>query len=112
MTQSSKDAALIYSFGKAYNELKDNPHFQTYQEMVKVIINSLQNSLCDADPANSHELDFNTILTHRAGQVFGLKHVLIVQEQYHTNYLNSNKEDDDEDNEVPAPRSRSKRSRR
>lgn len=98
--QADKDQRKIYNFGKAFHELKDNPYFEDYQNMIQTIIDSLQGSICNDEPDNSHELDFKTILVHRAGKVKGLKDLQILQREYHNFFLKqSEQQTQQEDND-------------
>lgn len=105
----TKEESQVYEWGKAIHELKDNPFFEKYQQMIKTIIDSLQNSICDETPNFETADSFHTILTHRAGQVRGLKDILIVQEKYHNFFLKSEEGDYDDESDGPdesEPRSR------
>lgn len=90
----TKDERKIYAWGRSINELSDNPNFETIQQMLDEIINRLETTLSDDEPAGS---EYGYIMARRTGKVAGLKDFKTVMSQYRNFYLknvNKNIEED------------------
>lgn len=81
------DEQKIYRWGRAISELSSNPFFQTYNEMVDTIIESLEKSLCDLEPETVEGNDYGMILARRSGKVKGMVQLKEVAEQYKAFYI-------------------------
>ena len=83
----TSDEQKIYRWGRAIAELADNPFFQTYNEMVDTIIESLEKSLCELEPETVEGNDYGMILARRSGKVKGMQQLKEVAAQYKNFYL-------------------------
>lgn len=81
----SKDEVKIYKWGRAVNELSDNPFFEDIKNMLEEIIKSLETSVCDQDPIEG--IDYGALIARRTGQVTGLKNFRTLMMTYKNFYL-------------------------
>jgi len=91
------DARKIFSWGKSLTEIEYDPHFQKVMEMFNTVIRSLESSVCSDAPEDVHDLDYRTVLVHRAGRVKGMKDFVTLMQEYRNFFKkNSGKEGYDE----------------